>query len=352
MPITLKDVDNAKKKLGVYCSPTGNFTTHVDIIIQTGLLHASCLKGRPIPPRDARKSVDLAIILKILYGGVAVTHPLAQLLKAFHKIYYNLLPQLGINRNITREYRMLPRQYQGLGLPNPNIEILSAKLQLIQEHWDTTTTMGSMLMQAYQVFQMEVGLGGNIFHKLFKSLGHLATHGFFQNLWELLDLFGVSLRIHNIFEIPLLRVDNRMIMDAVVETDIFTAKELDQVNRVRHHKRVTSVADLTCCDGRTIKTDLYSSSAGRSYRNFPRQQPTPGNFVVWKKAIGLLPRPGNKLIKSLGNYILTPHTPNKWFVNNIRTKIYHKTLTGLYEQYALGNPHSTTRYGALYVRCQ
>jgi hypothetical protein len=76
--------------------------------------------------------------------------------------------------------------------------------------------MGNMLMQAYQVFQTEVGLGGNIFRKPFRSLGHLATHGFFQNLWELLDLFGVSLRIHNIFNIPLLRVDDRMIMDAVV----------------------------------------------------------------------------------------------------------------------------------------
>jgi len=154
---------------------------------------------------------------------------------------------------------MLPQQYQGLGLPNPNIEILSTKLQLIREHWDTTTTMGNMLRQAYQVFQMEVGLGGNIFHKPYKSLGHLTTHGFFQNLWELLDLFGVSLRIHSIFDIALLRVYDRMIMDAVVETDIFTTTELDQVNRVRHHKKVTSVADLTCCDGSTIKSDLYNS---------------------------------------------------------------------------------------------
>ena len=152
------------------------------MITQTGLLHASCLKCRPIPPRDAHKLVDLALIPKILYGGVAFTHPPAKLLKAFHKIYYKLLPQLGLNKNITREYRMLPKQYQGLGLPNPNIKIFSAKLQLILEHWDMVTAMGKMLMQAYQVFQMEVGLGGNIFQKPFKALGHLATHGFFQNL--------------------------------------------------------------------------------------------------------------------------------------------------------------------------
>ena len=110
----------------------------------------------------------------------------------------------------------------------------------------------------------------------FKSLGHLATHGFFQNLWERLDLFGVSLRIRNTFDIPLLRVDDRMIMDAVVETDIFTARELDQVNRVRHHKKITSVADLTCCNGSTIKSDIYNSSVGGSDRDFPKQKPVGG----------------------------------------------------------------------------
>ena len=88
------------------------------------------------------------------------------------------------------------------------------------------------------------------------------------------------------------------------------------------------MADLTCCDGSTIKSDLYNSSVDRSDCDFPRQQPTPGNFVVWKKAIGSLTRPGNKLIKSLGNYISTPHTPDEWFINNIRTEIYHKTPIG------------------------
>ena len=105
----------------------GNFTTHFNNIIKTGLQHASCLKCCPIPPQDARKLVDLALMPKILCGGVAVTHSLALLEEAFHKIYFTLLLHLGVNRNITREYIMLPQQYQGLGLSNSNIKVLSAK---------------------------------------------------------------------------------------------------------------------------------------------------------------------------------------------------------------------------------
>ncbi len=82
-----------------------------------------------------------------------------------------LPPSLHINRNITKEYRMLPLQYQGLALPNPNIYGLSKKIHLLQVHWDTGSTSGRMLHQAYQVFQVEVGLGGNIFARSFEVFG-------------------------------------------------------------------------------------------------------------------------------------------------------------------------------------
>ena len=347
--ITLKDPRIAEKKLGVYFAPNGDFTSQVEYMVKSGLHHASCLKSHPLRPREARMSVDLALMPKMLYGAVAVSHSPGRLEEAFQKVYFNLLPFLGVNRNITKEYRMLPQQYQGLGLPNPNIEVLSAKLQLIREYWDSDTTMGKMLTQSYQVFQIELGLGGNIFDKPYNALGHLATDVFFRNLWELLDKYGVSLRIHKSFDIPLLRVNDRMMMDAIQETAIFTTTELGQINRVRHYKKVSSVADLVCCDGRSISTDMYTTEVGESKWEFPIQQPTAADFAVWKKAIGSLVRTGNKLLTTLGEYINNPHKPDVWFINEIGTEIYHKTATGLYEHYGLNNSSRTTRFGAKFT---
>jgi hypothetical protein len=88
---------------------------------------------------------------------------------------------------------MLLLWFQGLALPNSNIDALSKKIHLLQSHWDTGSTSGRMLRQAYQVFQVEVGLGRNIFSQSFLSFGRLATHGFFCNLWELLHRYGVVL---------------------------------------------------------------------------------------------------------------------------------------------------------------
>jgi hypothetical protein len=53
-----------------------------------------------------------------------------------------------------KKYRMLPLRFQGLALPNPDIDVLSKKTHLLQSHWDTGSMLGQMCHQAYQVFQV------------------------------------------------------------------------------------------------------------------------------------------------------------------------------------------------------
>jgi hypothetical protein len=95
---------------------------------------------------------------KLIYGAAVVTHSPQKLEDAFKSIWYKLLPSLCVNRDITKEYRILLLQFQGLAFQIP---ALSKKIYLLQSHWETGSTLGRMLHQAYQVFQVEVGLGGN-----------------------------------------------------------------------------------------------------------------------------------------------------------------------------------------------
>ena len=119
---------------------------------------------------------------------------------------------------------MPPLQFQGLALSNPNIDALSKKIHLLQSHGDTGSMSRRMLHQAYQVFQVEFGLR-NIFSQSFISFGRLATHGFFQKLWELLHRYGVVFCLHPNFDIPLLREQDCTLMDAVHNTGIFDRRE-------------------------------------------------------------------------------------------------------------------------------
>ena len=113
-------------------------------------------------------------------------------------------------------FRMLPLRFQGLALPNPNIDILSSKITLLQGHWGTDSVTGQMLRQHYEVFQTEVGLSGNIFGHDYPTYSCLATHGFFKNYWQLCHEYGVQFQFVGL-DIPLLRERDRSLMDAVIE---------------------------------------------------------------------------------------------------------------------------------------
>jgi hypothetical protein len=257
-PILLKAVSDLEKKLGVYTCPKGNFSYHVAHILTTGSEYTERLGTQRLWARDAWMGMRYQLFPKLIYGAAAFTHSPQKLEDAFESIWYKLLPSLCVRRNITKKYRMLQLQFQGLAFPNPNIDALSKKIYLLQLHWDTGSTSGWMLHQEYQVFQVKVGLGGNIFSQSFISFGRLTTHGFFCNLWELLHRYGVVFCLHSNFDIPLLQKQDRTLMDAVHDTGIFDWREQETLNRYRHFKGAHSIGDVVCSNGHTINPTMLT----------------------------------------------------------------------------------------------
>ena len=208
--------------------------------------------------------------------------------------------------------------------------------------------IGKMLHQAYQVFQVEVGLGGNIFAKSYVSFQGLATHGFFRNLWELLERYGILFRLHADFDIPLLRERDRTLMDAVCETGIFTKQEIISINCTHHHKGVHSIGDMTYSGGLSMDLTMYTRRSGTSDQDFPLQHPTGSDHNTWLKAIGSLTHAGKKLRHPLGKYTGRPHLPDDWFVSSDLLQLYHKVATCGHEVYNWGHIARATRFGAVY----
>ena len=98
---------------------------------------------------------------------------------------------VNVNCCITREWRTLPERYQGLGLPEWGGDCLAAKIFLIQRLWGFESASATLVSHAYEAFQMEVGLFGNILAQDYNQYGCLATNGtWFANLWEYLKNMG------------------------------------------------------------------------------------------------------------------------------------------------------------------
>ncbi len=69
------------------------------------------------------------------YGLVPPMDPPDVVTNAFQAFYFMALPPLGVNRYITLGWRMLPVEYQGLGLPNMALEKLAESLAWLQWFW-------------------------------------------------------------------------------------------------------------------------------------------------------------------------------------------------------------------------
>jgi hypothetical protein len=167
VPIHLKTVSDPEMKLGMYECPTGNFSYHVAQILTMGSEYVERLGLRKLPVRDTWMGMLYQLFPKLIYGFPAVTHSPQKLEDVFQSIWYKLLPSLRVNRNTTKEYKMLPLWFQGLALLNPNIDALSTKIHVLHSHWDTGSTLGWMLHQAYQVFRPRLDLAECLFPILY-----------------------------------------------------------------------------------------------------------------------------------------------------------------------------------------
>jgi hypothetical protein len=107
VPIHIKAISDPEKKLGVYTCPMGNFSYHVAQLLTTGSEYAERLGSLRLPARDAWMGTCYQLFPKLIYGAAAVTHSKQKLEDVFQSIWYKVLPSLCVNRNITKEYRML-----------------------------------------------------------------------------------------------------------------------------------------------------------------------------------------------------------------------------------------------------
>ncbi len=160
----------------------------------------------------------------------------------FHTWYYQCLPSLGINRNISKVWRTLPTEFQGLGLPNMSLEKLASSLTFLRHHWNNNTAVGKALRGTYELCQLEIGLGGNFLEKDYNRYNVLASHTWFKVLWELLDHYKVKLTLMNTTIAPP-RERDYPLMEQVIKT--LPCHHWTAFNRVRRFYNVYFMSQIT-----------------------------------------------------------------------------------------------------------
>ena len=125
----------------------------------------------------------------------------------------------------------------------------------------------------------------------------------------------------------------------------YHGRDLMALNIVCLFCNLLHLSDISKCDGSTFDEFVISNSAESLVLCvFPREQPSPSDFHLWKEAIGHLCSVTTILPCNLGIHICLPHLPVLW-VNTIDcARLYHvcENTYDIYEkQRGLGNQHGT-----------
>ena len=98
------EVTESSKELGFFFNPAGDETLHQMEMKGKGLPWVDNIRTCPLPTRDTWLSFFLTLMPGMTWGLVEVNMALAKLAKMMQALYFKILPSLGVNHHITKEW--------------------------------------------------------------------------------------------------------------------------------------------------------------------------------------------------------------------------------------------------------
>ena len=302
-----------------------------------------------LTPTDIRLSLNIQLKPKMTWSISCLSANPKDLDEELHRVYHNTMSRMNINCKMKKEMRTIPLQYCGLGYFDLNIECLGKRFYFISRFWDTPTNVGRMMRQAFETFQLSLGLGGNIFERNYDMLGVLAEHCWFEHTWRLCYKFDVVIELNSSYNVPSIRVNDRPIMEIWIDSGIWSDQELQSLQCVRRFFKVFWKSDALRMDGRTIDPSMMNNQEGKSYWIFPIERPRPKDFVLWRAAIQSITNADTLTFQTpLGPFTRMPHKEITWFTSADKQILYRRNQNGSFDTYRKkqnGRSMRRPRYG-------
>ena len=139
----------------------------------------------------------------IRYGLSTLAMPLRTAQNILQKENFLILPLLGINRNVKREWRTLHRAFGGIGLLDLAVEHTICKINIFVQHYGAGTTVAKKYGASLEALQLELGCLGNPLNEDYARYHSLATDSWVKSLWERLHYYRFKLHVnYNAIQLP------------------------------------------------------------------------------------------------------------------------------------------------------
>jgi hypothetical protein len=170
------NIDEAKKMLGVWSTPSGNDTRHLEeCIIAKTRTWMEQIKNSTLPTHLVWRVYRYQLWPRLRYGLGTLATRNAATSSLLHGLEFEMVSSMGVNKHVKVEWRTIAREFRGIGHFSLPVEQFICWLEMILQHCQAGCTVSSKLRATLEALQLELGCRGNPMNKNFSLQGRLTT---------------------------------------------------------------------------------------------------------------------------------------------------------------------------------
>ena len=244
-------------------------------------------------------------------------------------ILTSFLPKSHINRNIKQDVLYADIQSKGLSLRSLYLtQGIKNIIELLEHTWKNSTT-GHFMCTSLEYLRLELGINLHILSSNYKKYSSvLDAHTWITNTWEFISKHEIFIDVDP-QPIPIKREQDSPIMHILIESKLFTQKELKSVNKCRIYLNAFMLSDIVSGNEKKISSqawngikNTYSMDKSITWPNM--SCPSPNMWNVWQSVLhrGLCSINNKLLDNPLRKWFAIP--PGwSYFIHNKTNELYY-----------------------------
>jgi hypothetical protein len=186
-----QEPDNPRGGDSVQDAPAGGNEEHIKYIQQKASTWTDRMTNGHLPHHMAWIAYRLQLWPGLRYGLGTMTNDIATSVNS--KIDYRMLNILGVARTVTIGLQMLHTIFGGFGLLSVATEQLICRINMLLQHYHTSTNLSRKLEASLRYFQLQLGTPHNPITLDYDKWGHLAPLSWVKKVWRSLHHFIIHL---------------------------------------------------------------------------------------------------------------------------------------------------------------
>jgi hypothetical protein len=307
-PIKRIEVSKGMRTLGVRLAPDGNDKDEYEYRLDEATAMRDRLKTAPLSREHVRIGFKSIWKMKMQYPLGATCFNKKQCDKIQARYLPTCLSKMGINRTTAKAVRHGPVSLGGMDVFNLETEQAVEHTKLIVAHLRKDDEIGRMIKLSIDHLQIQAGTSWAVLSRPGMTARQYVDPGYASHTWEYLDRIGSHIRLEPTTWTQPQRAGDSFIMDDVANLTGLKPTELKHIHHVRLFLGVTTLADITTSDGKSLCDWVLRASANprKPVFRFPRQErPTAPHVInTWQRAIRqcYAQADQNKLDRPLGEW--------------------------------------------------